>query len=72
MKFDLHCHSNASDGKLGPEEVLKLAAAAELDLFALTDHDTIQGYESVKDKTLPYHLISGIAIIKLFDNMSFF
>ncbi|MFZ5556410.1 MAG: 3',5'-nucleoside bisphosphate phosphatase [Pseudomonadota bacterium] len=40
---DLHCHSTASDGTLAPREVVARAAAAGVDLLALTDHDEISG-----------------------------
>jgi len=43
MKADLHNHSYFSDGFLSPSEVVKIAALAKCDLFALTDHDTIDG-----------------------------
>ena len=48
MKFDLHSHSTASDGKLSPSSVLALAIEAELSLFALTDHDNIDGFLAIK------------------------
>ena len=43
MKADLHNHSYYSDGLLSPSELVKLAALANCDLFALTDHDTTDG-----------------------------
>ncbi len=43
MRFDLHCHSNASDGVLDPAQLVRRAAAAGLDGLALTDHDTVSG-----------------------------
>jgi 3',5'-nucleoside bisphosphate phosphatase len=62
MKFDLHCHSNASDGKLSPHEVLSRVADAELDLFALTDHDTLKGYSLIKNIEKNVTLVSGIEL----------
>ncbi|MHA6762752.1 PHP domain-containing protein [Streptacidiphilus sp. PAMC 29251] len=44
MRIDLHTHSNASDGTDTPAELLRNAAAAGLDVVALTDHDTVTGY----------------------------
>ena len=41
--FDLHSHSTASDGTLSPAELVKRAAAAGVDVLALTDHDTTAG-----------------------------
>ena len=43
-KADLHSHSNASDGTTPPAEVMRRAAAAGLDVIALTDHDTVAGH----------------------------
>ncbi|WP_035845514.1 PHP domain-containing protein [Kitasatospora azatica] len=45
MRIDLHAHSNASDGTDSPAELVAAAVAAGLDVVALTDHDTVAGYE---------------------------
>ncbi|MFD9005850.1 PHP domain-containing protein [Streptomyces sp. NPDC059582] len=44
MRIDLHCHSTASDGTDTPAELVRAAAAAGLDVVALTDHDTTRGH----------------------------
>ncbi|MER5598551.1 PHP domain-containing protein [Streptomyces sp. NPDC002265] len=44
MRIDLHCHSTASDGTDTPAELVRNAAAAGLDVVALTDHDSTRGY----------------------------
>ncbi|MEV6840893.1 PHP domain-containing protein [Streptomyces sp. NPDC051133] len=44
MRIDLHCHSTASDGTDTPAELVQGAAAAGLDVVALTDHDTTRGH----------------------------
>ena len=41
--FDLQAHSRHSDGALEAAEVVDLAHAAGVELFALTDHDTVDG-----------------------------
>ena len=41
--FDLQSHSTHSDGSLAPAEVVAQAAAAGVELLALTDHDTVAG-----------------------------
>ncbi len=41
--FDLHSHSTCSDGSECPAAVVDIAAAKGLDLFALTDHDSVAG-----------------------------
>jgi predicted metal-dependent phosphoesterase TrpH len=43
--FDLQAHSFHSDGELRPREVVELAARAGVELFALTDHDTVDGVD---------------------------
>lgn len=40
---DLHCHSIFSDGTLQPADVAALAAGHGVDLWALTDHDGLDG-----------------------------
>ncbi|MEV7672498.1 PHP domain-containing protein [Streptomyces sp. NPDC000963] len=44
MRIDLHTHSTASDGTDSPAELVRNAAAAGLDVVALTDHDTTRGH----------------------------
>lgn len=43
--FDLHIHSNFSDGKLSPIEIIDHAISIGLDGIALTDHDTVDGLD---------------------------
>ncbi|HBI56851.1 MAG TPA: phosphatase [Firmicutes bacterium] len=40
---DLHLHSTASDGLLSPAEIVAHAKVANLEVIALTDHDTTAG-----------------------------
>jgi predicted metal-dependent phosphoesterase TrpH len=42
-KGDFHCHSTASDGRLTPTQLVDLAAANGVKIFALTDHDSTEG-----------------------------
>jgi predicted metal-dependent phosphoesterase TrpH len=43
VRFELHCHSTCSDGTESPEQVAARAAARDVAVFALTDHDTCAG-----------------------------
>lgn len=43
LNADLHCHSVVSDGTLTPEELAARASANGVDLWALTDHDEVDG-----------------------------
>jgi predicted metal-dependent phosphoesterase TrpH len=56
VRIDLHVHSNASDGTDAPAEVIRRAAAAGLDVVALTDHDTQAGIAEAR-AALPPGLI---------------
>lgn len=44
MRIDLHTHSRASDGTQTPGELVRAGAAAGLDVMAITDHDTVEGW----------------------------
>lgn len=41
--YDLHCHSDQSDGILSPEALVSRAKAQNVAVLALTDHDTVAG-----------------------------
>lgn len=61
---DLHCHSTASDGRLLPNEVVRLAFDIGLSGLALTDHDTVAGVELAarEAERLGIDFIPGIEI----------
>lgn len=44
MRIDLHTHSSVSDGTDRPDDLVRLAKHAHLDVVALTDHDTFDGW----------------------------
>ncbi|MEZ5190897.1 MAG: PHP domain-containing protein [Schumannella sp.] len=43
-RIDLHTHSSVSDGTESPAELVSAAVTAELDVVALTDHDSTAGW----------------------------
>jgi len=47
-RIDLHTHSRHSDGALTPAELCGLAAERQVQLLALTDHDTLAGCEEAE------------------------
>lgn len=49
MKYDLHIHTNRSDGLLSPMQTLDLAKQRGLDYVSLTDHDTMQNIDEIVD-----------------------
>lgn len=48
MRFDLHSHSNRSDGALAPAALVERAVAKGVQGLALTDHDTIAGWDEAR------------------------
>lgn len=42
--IDLHIHSNKSDGKLSPTEIIDEAKKNNVKTIAISDHDTLEGY----------------------------
>jgi predicted metal-dependent phosphoesterase TrpH len=43
MNIDLHIHTTASDGSLTPSQLVREAAAADLRVISIADHDTTSG-----------------------------
>lgn len=41
--LEIHSHSTMSDGKFSPEQMARLMAEKGVELWALTDHDTVAG-----------------------------
>lgn len=64
MRIDLHTHSDVSDGTAPPASLVRAAAAAGLDVVALTDHDTTQGWQEAEHaaREVGVHLVRGIEI----------
>lgn len=66
LRFDLHCHTTASDGALSPTELVLRAAEKGVDVLAITDHDTLAGLaeaaEAVASHQLPLRLVNGVEI----------
>ncbi|HSI92946.1 MAG TPA: PHP domain-containing protein [Jiangellaceae bacterium] len=59
MRIDLHTHSSISDGTDRPDALVRQAAAAGLDVLALTDHDTFDGWAAAMDAAEP----AGITVV---------
>ncbi len=62
--FDLHSHSNYSDGLLTPAHLVANAVAQNVDVLALTDHDCVNGIEEalVSAKATSLTLIPGVEV----------
>jgi predicted metal-dependent phosphoesterase TrpH len=64
LNIDLHTHSNCSDGALRPDALVKLAAAAGVEVLALTDHDTVAGLDEAQQAAQAQRLklVPGVEI----------
>lgn len=64
QRYDLHTHSTASDGTLSPSALLERAAAAGVDVLALTDHDTTAGVAEARAAAaaVGVELVAGVEI----------
>lgn len=64
LDYDLHCHSNISDGLLPPAEVVARAAGRGVRVLALTDHDDTDGLAEARSAALEHGitLINGCEI----------
>lgn len=71
--YDLHSHTTASDGELSPEELVERAIERQINVLAITDHDTTAAITPANDyiaeKNLPLTLISGVEISTLWENI---
>lgn len=60
-KYDLHCHTTASDGALEPLVLLERAKQKQIQILAITDHDTLAGIRQFTDQDLEgIQLIPGV------------
>lgn len=59
MLIDLHAHSNVSDGTESPSQLMAAAAAAGVDVVALTDHDQTSGWAEAATGALE----SGVGLV---------
>jgi predicted metal-dependent phosphoesterase TrpH len=64
IMIDLHTHSSASDGILSPADSARYAAEKNLTVWALTDHDTVDGLSEAAKTCLEcgINFIPGIEI----------
>lgn len=72
MNYDLHSHSNTSDGALSPAGLVERAYQHGVTHLALTDHDTTKGLSQARETAdqLGMTLINGIELSALWQNKS--
>lgn len=64
LNFDLHAHSNVSDGLLSPTDLVAYAAKQGVDVLALTDHDDVSGLAEAQAAAAAHNIafINGVEI----------
>ena len=62
---DLHVHTNASDGRYSPAELIARAAQAGLTVLAITDHDTVAGIGPALEAARDYPALTVIPGVEI-------
>jgi hypothetical protein len=64
MRIDLHTHTTVSDGLLSPEALVQAVQAAHLDVFSITDHDTLDALAEAEMHARDHglRLVAGIEL----------
>lgn len=64
-EVDLHIHTSVSDGAYSPADIVRKAAAAGLEIIAITDHDSVEGIPSALEAAMEFpqlKVIPGVEI----------
>ncbi|MFI5334452.1 MAG: PHP domain-containing protein [Chlamydiales bacterium] len=62
FRADLHCHSTCSDGTLTPVKLIQLAKQNGLSGLAITDHDTIEAYQTAPEEAKKCGILLGSGV----------
>lgn len=70
--LELHCHTNCSDGTLTPTQLVQAAVSAGVRALAITDHDTLSGWDEAITAAKPYNLeiVPGVELSTVHNNYS--
>lgn len=69
-KGDFHIHSTASDGNCTPSQVVTLAKKRNIDIMALTDHNTTSGLDEAikRGNDIGIKVIPGVELSTRYNN----
>lgn len=72
LKSDFHIHTSFSDGTLSPSEVVQRANGNNVQVLAITDHDTLTGIDEAIEESVEHNimLIPGIELSTQHNNES--
>ncbi len=70
--LELHCHTTCSDGTLTPTQLAQAAVKAGVFALAITDHDTLSGWNEAIAAAKPYNLeiIPGVELSTVHNDRS--
>jgi 3',5'-nucleoside bisphosphate phosphatase len=68
LRIDLHVHTQESDGSLTVEEVVNLAHSKDINVLAITDHESTEGVSKAEEmaKYFNIELIAGVELLTNF------
>ncbi|NEQ22502.1 MAG: PHP domain-containing protein [Microcoleus sp. SIO2G3] len=70
--LELHCHTTYSDGTLTPSELVRAAVQAGVLALAITDHDTLSGWQEAITTAQPHNLeiVPGVELSTVHNDRS--
>jgi 3',5'-nucleoside bisphosphate phosphatase len=70
--LELHCHTTCSDGALSPSQLVQAAHAAGVRILAITDHDTMAGWDEAETvaQTLGLEIVPGLELSTVYNDRS--
>lgn len=69
--LELHCHTTYSDGMLSPTELVEAAIESGVRALAITDHDTVSGWEEAIAAAPPeLEIVPGLELSTVFRDRS--
>lgn len=73
LRADFHIHTRASDGTLTPKSLMKSLIQNNIEIFSVTDHDTIASIEEMKKLAKEHNkiFVPGVEISSLLDGEIF-
>ncbi len=67
LPCELHCHTNHSDGDFSVKELQENAKNDHLVVIALTDHNTVSGYDEIESSIVP--VIKGMELTTFYGHI---
>lgn len=70
--LELHCHTTCSDGTLTPTELVQAALARDVKVLAITDHDTVSGWDEAiaAAENSALEIVPGLELSTVFNGRS--